>query len=143
MRSLLELRNGDWISGGDNGSLQRWRNGNKTGAPITTGQGAVLSLLELSNGEWISGGENGTLQRWRSGTKIGGPIIPKESVFIRLIEQQSGDLISVTSTGILRPWPNRPKVQALACKELSQHPALKAPATKEQKAASTVCQRLN
>ena len=144
VRSLLELRNGDWISGGDNGSLQRWRNGNKTGAPITTGQGAVLSLLELSNGEWISGGENGTLQRWRSGTKIGGPIIPKESVaVIRLIEQQSGDLISVTSAGKLRLWPNAPKAQALACKELSQHPALKTPATKEQKAASTVCQRLN
>ena len=57
----MELKNGELISGGENGSLRRWKDGKPLGEAIATGQGRVLSLVELKNGELISGGENGSL----------------------------------------------------------------------------------
>ena len=60
IRSLLALKNGEVVSGGQNGSLRRWRDGKSLGAPIPTDQGKVFSLAELGNGEVVSGGENGT-----------------------------------------------------------------------------------
>jgi hypothetical protein len=64
--SLIELKNGEVISGGRDGTLRRWREGKAVGdgKPIATGQGVVLSLIELKNGELISGGQDGTLRRW-------------------------------------------------------------------------------
>jgi hypothetical protein len=64
--SLIELKNGEVISGGEDGTLRRWREGKAVGdgKPIATGQGRVLSLIELKNGELISGGQDGTLRRW-------------------------------------------------------------------------------
>ena len=56
--SLIELKNGELISGGYDGSLRRWRDGKPVGdgKPFATGQKAVWSLIELKNGELISGG---------------------------------------------------------------------------------------
>ena len=64
--SLIELKNGELISGGDDGSLRRWRDGKPVGdgKPIATGQGDVISLVQLNNGELISSGSDGTLFRW-------------------------------------------------------------------------------
>ena len=66
MSSLIELKNGELISGGEDGSLRRWRDGKPVGdgKPIFTGQGWVFSLIELENGELISGGEFDSLRRW-------------------------------------------------------------------------------
>ena len=66
--SLIELKNGELISGGRDGSLRRWRDGKPVGdgKPIATGQGGVGSLIELKNGELISGGSDGSLRRWAS-----------------------------------------------------------------------------
>jgi hypothetical protein len=66
VRSLIELKNGELISGGEDGSLRRWRDGQPVGdgKPIATGQGMVLSVIELKNGELISGGRDGSLRRW-------------------------------------------------------------------------------
>jgi hypothetical protein len=66
--SLIELKNGEVISGGDDGTLRRWRDGKAVGdgQPIATGQGMVMSLIELKNGELISGGSDGSLRRWTS-----------------------------------------------------------------------------
>jgi WD40 repeat protein len=64
--SLIELKNGELISSGSDGTLRRWRDGQPVGdgKPIATGQGGVWSLIELKNGELISGGSDGTLRRW-------------------------------------------------------------------------------
>jgi hypothetical protein len=67
--SLVELRNGELVSGGDDGSLRRWRNDKPVGGPLQTGQGRVLSLIELRNGELISGGHDGTLV-WLSADRV-------------------------------------------------------------------------
>ena len=39
VNSLIELKNGELISGGADGSLRRWRDGKAVGAAIPTGQG--------------------------------------------------------------------------------------------------------
>ena len=71
----MELKNGELISGGDDGSLRRWKDGKAVGdgKPIATGQGEVLSLVELKNGELISGGSDGTLRRWREHSSLLSP----------------------------------------------------------------------
>jgi hypothetical protein len=63
--SLIELKNGELISGGRDGSLRRWRDGKAVGngKPIPTGQWmGVWSLIELKNGGLISGGGDGSLK---------------------------------------------------------------------------------
>lgn len=105
--SRVELKNGEVITGGENGTLRRWRNGKAMGdgKPIHTGQGAVKELIELKNGEVISGGENGTLCRWRDGKPVGGkPIDTRQGAVLSLVELKDGELISGGADGTLRRW---------------------------------------
>jgi hypothetical protein len=50
------------ISGGRDGSLRRWRDGQALGAAIPTGLGEVWSLIALRNGEVVAGGRKGRLR---------------------------------------------------------------------------------
>jgi len=106
--SLLELKNGELISGGEDGTLRRWRDSKPVadGKPIVTGQGMVLSLIELKNGELISGGQDGTLRRWRNGKPVGDgkPIVTGQGMVRSLIELKNGELISGGQDGTLRRW---------------------------------------
>jgi hypothetical protein len=43
VHSLIELQNGELISGGSDGTLRRWRDGQAVGAAITNGQSSVVS----------------------------------------------------------------------------------------------------
>jgi len=108
VRSLIELKNGELISGGRDGTLRRWRDGKPVGdgKPFATDQGGVLSLIELKNGELISGGVDGTLQRWRDGKPVGDgkPIATDQGEVLSLIELKNGELISGGSDGTLRRW---------------------------------------
>ena len=104
--SLVELRNGEWLSGGDDGSLRRWRNDAPVGDPLQTGQGRVLSLIELATGEWISGGSDGTLRRWRNGEPVGPLIQSGQGMVWSLAELNNGELISGGADGSLRRWRN-------------------------------------
>jgi hypothetical protein len=71
--SLIELKNGELVSGGGDGTLRRWRDGKPVdgGQPIETGQGRVVGLIELKNGELVSRGGDGTL-RWFSPRRVVG-----------------------------------------------------------------------
>jgi WD40 repeat protein len=102
--SLIELRNGELISGGSDGTLRRWRDDLPVGNRIETGQGRVLSLIELKNGELISGGEDGTLRRWRDGQPVGPPIHTGQGMVWSLVELRSGEWISGGANGTLRRW---------------------------------------
>jgi WD40 repeat protein len=105
--SLIELRNGEVISGGFDGSLRRWRDGKAVGdgKPIPTGQRMVFSLVELKNGELISGGFR-SLRRWRDGKPLDNdnPIDTGQVIVKRLIELKNGELISGGSDGSLLRW---------------------------------------
>jgi WD40 repeat protein len=139
VRSLIELQNGELISGGDNGSLQRWRAGKPLSAAISTGQGRVLSLIELKNGELISGGDDGSLRRWRAGKPLGAAIPTGQGAVLNLIKLQNGELISSGADGSLRRWGNSKTVIEAACRQLREHPALLDPQTAAEKAASATC----
>jgi hypothetical protein len=106
--SLIELKNGELISGGYDGTLRRWRDGKPVGdgKPIATGQERVRSLIELKNGELISGGEDGTLRRWRDGKPVGDgkPIATGQKIVWSLIALKNGELISGGFDGSLRRW---------------------------------------
>ncbi|MBM5817771.1 MAG: TIR domain-containing protein [Cyanobacteria bacterium K_Offshore_surface_m2_239] len=119
--SLIELKNGELISGGFDGSLRRWRDGKPVGdgKPIATGQGAVESLIELKNGELISGGGDGTLRRWRDGKPVGDgkPIATGQGAVKSLIELKNGELISGGFDGTLRRWTPVPIARA-ACRQI-------------------------
>ena len=117
--SLIELKNGELISGGEDGSLRRWRDGKAVGAAIATGQGGVTSLIELKNGELISGGEDGSLRRWHDGKAVGAAIATGQGAVRSLIELKNGELISggrMAACGagaMARPWaPPSPPARA-------------------------------
>ncbi|MEB3349873.1 MAG: hypothetical protein VKO00_07635 [Cyanobacteriota bacterium] len=108
--SLAALRNGDLISGGADGTVQRWRSDQTVGAPIATHhQGAVTSLVELPNGDWISGGADGTLQRWRHGRPIDAPIKTGAGTVLSLVLLRNGDLLSGGFDGVIQRWRNGQK----------------------------------
>ncbi|MFM7394989.1 MAG: TIR domain-containing protein, partial [Cyanobium sp.] len=104
LRTVLALRNGDLISGGQNGSLRRWRAGSPLGPPIPTGQQGVYSLVELGNGELVSGGGNGSLRRWKDGQPLGAPIPTGQGKIYSLALLANGELISGGENGSLRRW---------------------------------------
>jgi hypothetical protein len=110
--SLVEQRNGEWVSGGADGTLQRWRNGQKVGVPIPTDHKTVTSLVALRNGDLLSGGADGTLQRWRDGKKIDTPIRTDAGPVLSLEVLDDGDLISGGFDGNLQRWRDRRKIGA-------------------------------
>jgi WD40 repeat protein len=64
--SVAVLPNGDWVTGGREGKLQWWHQGQRRGTSVPSGQGAVSALVALPNGEVISGGDDGSMRRWDS-----------------------------------------------------------------------------
>lgn len=106
--SLIELKNGELITGGSDGTLRRWRDGKPVGdgKPIPTGQGSVWSLVELGNGELISGGSDGSIRRWRDGRAVdnGKPIATGQDGIVSLVALKNDDLISGGYDGSLRRW---------------------------------------
>jgi hypothetical protein len=86
--SLIELKNGELISGGEDGSLRRWRDGKAVGDATPTGQGRAWSLIVLKNGDLISGGGDGSLRRWRDGKAIGAAIPFGHGEFWKAIEHR-------------------------------------------------------
>jgi WD40 repeat protein len=102
--SLIELNNGELISGGNDGSLRRWRDGKPLGDATPTGQGKVWSLIELKTGELISGGADGSLRRWRDGRPLGAAIPTGQGTVWSLIGLKNGELLSGGNDGSLRRW---------------------------------------
>jgi len=114
--SLVVQPNGEVISGGEDGSLRRWRQGRALGPPIPSGQGSIRALLGLPNGDLISGGnqitasgeESSSLRRWRD-ARHGGPAVGAGLGPIRqLLEDQPGAMLSladgVEEGSLLRRW---------------------------------------
>jgi hypothetical protein len=137
--SLIELKYGELISGGDRGSLRRWRDGKAVGAAIPTGQGPVKSLIELKNGELISGAEDGSLRRWRDGQAVGAAIPTGQGAVRRLIVLKNGELISGGEDGSLRSYLMPEAAIHEACMELQVHPVLLSPKTPVEEAARETC----
>ena len=105
----MELKYGELISGGGDGSLKLWPNHKAVGEGelIANGKG-VISLIELKNGELITGGYDGSLRRWVwvDGKAVGKgqPIPTGQWQVLSLIALRNGELISGGYNGLLRRW---------------------------------------
>lgn len=102
--ALLRLRNGDWLTAGADGSLQRWRDGRPLGPPIASGQGEIRGVVELANGVLVSGGADGSLRGWRDGRPLGPPRLAGDWAVLSLVQLSDGDLVSGDERGLLRRW---------------------------------------
>lgn len=105
--SLLVRGDAEVISGGEDGSLRRWRQERPLGAPLASGQGSVMALTSLANGDLVSGGslmgpdgqELGSLRRWR-GVSASGAALPLGKGPIRQLLTDDGDaLIAIHDNG--------------------------------------------
>lgn len=54
--SLAVLPNGDWISGGREGTLRWWHQGVPSDYAVPSGKGAVSAMLALPDGGLVTGG---------------------------------------------------------------------------------------
>lgn len=129
--SMVKYKSGEIITGGLEGSVQRWKNGRMIGEPIETDHqsAGVLSLVILNNGllgvpVLVSAGGNGELNIWNRGlepTEIG--IRPKHETLsvgldgiTSLLETGDGALVSGGEDGSIKIVSPR-KVVAAACRE--------------------------
>ena len=105
--SLLVQGNGDVISGGEDGSLRRWRQERPSAAPLATGQRSVMALTLLPNGDLLSGGslisdagqELGTLRRWRGLTALSGAMPLGPGPIRQLLADGGEDVIAIHDNG--------------------------------------------
>ncbi|MEB3323967.1 MAG: hypothetical protein VKM17_01360, partial [Cyanobacteriota bacterium] len=102
--TLMEAANGELISGGRDGTLRRWRDGQPIGEPIQTGQERVWRVLHLKNGDWVSAGYNGTLRFWRDGKPLGKAIQTGQENILDMLLLSNGELITSGYNKTLRRW---------------------------------------
>lgn len=114
--SLWVQPDGEVISGGEDGSLRRWRQGRPLGPAHPTGQGSIRALLGLADGELISAGslltasgeEQGSLRRWRGLTPSGGALPAGVGAIRQLLEDGPGQMLSLADGrgqgSLLRRW---------------------------------------
>ncbi|MFZ0408005.1 MAG: WD40 repeat domain-containing protein [Cyanobium sp.] len=114
--SLLVQPDGEVISGGEDGSLRRWRQGRPLGPARPTGQGSIRALLGLADGELISGGslsaasgeEQSSLRRWRGLIPNGAAVGVGVGAIRQLLEDGAGEMLSIADGGVegslLRRW---------------------------------------
>lgn len=98
--TLLNLGNGDLLTGYETGEVQRWRNYHKLGSPIKIVKGAIgtslykMFLIGVSDDMWMSATSgqmsngNGRLRLWRNGE----PAENSESINIGVVDTGRGEV---------------------------------------------------
>jgi WD40 repeat protein len=116
--SLVELCQGDLISGASDGQLHHWRQGRRLGQPLPTPHRRVYALGLLPSGDLVSGGDDGTLQVWRQGRAVASLATGQGGV-TSLVTLANGSLWSGGRDGSIRylnpsaPGPRRsPMIQS-------------------------------
>lgn len=110
---LVINNQGELISGGSDGTLMRWRDGEKMGAPTKTGAKKIWSLGAGANGQLLVGGDEGTLQVWKDDKKKGAPIPSGHGVIYALLTLSNGDLLIGGEDGNLRRWRNGKQIDLI------------------------------
>jgi WD40 repeat protein len=99
--SLVELCQGDLISGASDGALHHWRQGRRLGQPLATPHRRVYALGLLPSGDLVSGGDDGTLQVWRQGRTVASLATGQGGV-TSLVTHANGSLWSGGRDGSIR-----------------------------------------
>ena len=101
--SIIELCNGDLISGGSDGALHHWRDGRRLGQPIQTQHRRMYALALLPSGDIVSGGEDGVFQTWRNGQPVAKTRSEQGGV-TSLTALADGSLFSGGHDGTIKHW---------------------------------------
>jgi WD40 repeat protein len=101
--SIVELCNGDLISGGSDGYLYHWRGKHRLGYPIKTPHRRVYALTVLSSGDLVSGGDDGSFVIWRHGQPVSKTISSQGGVS-SLSALQDGSFLSGGRDGSIKHW---------------------------------------
>ncbi len=106
MYALGLLPSGDLVSGGDDGTLQVWRQGRAV-ASLATGQGGVTSVVTHANGSLWSGGRDGSIRYLNPSApsqRRSAVIQSRHGAVWVLALLPNGDLLSGGDDGLLRRW---------------------------------------
>jgi hypothetical protein len=136
---LARLRDGDLLSGGDDGYLRRWRNGKLVGSPIKTPHTTVVSLVIRRNRDWVSGGSGGDIQLWHQGRPLGDYFQVASGSVWSLLERRNGELVSANGDGTLSIFPTPARAIQRACQHLIAAGALGDPKEPAEKEAARLC----
>jgi WD40 repeat protein len=104
--SLVELCNGDLISGGSDGSLHRWRHNRLLDRPIRTDHGRVDALTQTRDGDLVSGGDDGKVRIWRDGQVIVTFATQQQGV-ASLTTLTDGTLMTGGKDGTMKHWSSQ------------------------------------
>jgi WD40 repeat protein len=104
--SLVELCNGDLISGGSDGSLHHWRHNRLLGRPIPTDHGRVYALTQTHDGDLVSGGDDGKVRIWRNGQVIVTFATQQQGV-ASLTTLADGSLMTGGKDGTMKHWSSQ------------------------------------
>ncbi|MFN7900187.1 MAG: TIR domain-containing protein [Synechococcaceae cyanobacterium] len=101
--SVVELCNGDLMTGANDGSLQYWRGNRPVGKPIQTGHGSIFALARTRHGDILSGGRDGTIGLWQNGQLIRSFSTGQQGIYA-LLALQDGTILSGGNDGTIRQW---------------------------------------
>ena len=106
LRGVVAITEDEWWTAGDEGNLQRWRQGRRQGAPVVSGHGSIQALVRARDGSLISAGTDGNLRRWdpRMGIPLGPPMPSGQKEVWGLAVLPNGDWVSGGRDGTLQWW---------------------------------------
>jgi WD40 repeat protein len=103
---VVELANGDLLTGGIDGTLRTWRASQLLGSPIKTGHEKIKKLIALKDGQLLLAASDGSISFWRDGKRSGKRILASKADISAVLELRNGDIITGDSEGIMRRWRN-------------------------------------
>ena len=101
--SIVELCNGDLLSGSSKGMLQHWRGGHPLGPPLPTGHGAIYALSVNGHGDVLSGGADGMIRVWQNG-RLSRSFATGQGAVTSLLLLPDGTVLSGGRDGTLKQW---------------------------------------
>jgi WD40 repeat protein len=101
--SIVELCNGDLISGGSDGALHHWRGIKRLGSTLKTSHKHVYALAVLPSQDLVSGGEDSAIQVWRYGQVVGRFLTSQKGV-TSLTSLPDGTVLSGGRDGTIQRW---------------------------------------
>jgi WD40 repeat protein len=106
VRGVVAIGEREWWTTGDEGHLQHWVNGSRTGLPIVTGHGSIQTMTRTNDGHLLTAGTDGRLRRWnaRTGQSLGPPLQTPHSEVWSVAVLPNGDWVTGGREGLLQWW---------------------------------------
>ncbi len=108
---LIELKNGDIITGSNDSKIKIWDLKSKTCLSLLGHDDRVYSIIELNNGDVISGSKDKTIRVWNMKTRMCTSKLKEQKAPIMcLIQLKNGHIASGCETGRIFIWDIEKKI---------------------------------